>query len=303
MSGLPRRRPRAPVKSLLARLLVVVSICGPAPLQAADANTAPAIWGTPATTGVVGYWYGFTPGSADADGDGLKFSIRNKPAWASFDPWTGRLGGIPGAAGTYSDIRIRVSDGDVTRSLPAFSITVAWNKPPKIWGTPPGSVTVGSFYWFKPGATDPEGRKLSFSIANKPAWAKFDAATGALYGTPLKSGWAGDIRIRVSDGKATASLPAFSIAAKATTAGTVTLEWNAPTQNTDGTPISGLAGYRVAYGTESRRYSTVLPISGASTTSVRIEGLTPGTTYYFAVRAVTSTGLVSDLSSEVSKTL
>jgi hypothetical protein len=56
----------------------------------------------------------------------LTFSIQNRPAWASFNTSTGRLTGTPTASdvGTYSDIRITVSDGTVSVALAAFSLTV-----------------------------------------------------------------------------------------------------------------------------------------------------------------------------------
>ena len=89
--------------------------------------TAPQISGTPATKATIGNTYTFQPTARDADGDALKFSINGKPAWASFSPTTGRLSGTPQAAnvGVYNNIKISVSDGAYTRSLPLFSITAA----------------------------------------------------------------------------------------------------------------------------------------------------------------------------------
>ncbi len=91
-----------------------------------NSNTAPTISGIPAVDAVVGAAYSFTPAAADANGDTLTFSISNKPTWASFDTATGTLNGTPGSAdvGMTSGIIISVSDGSLTRSLPAFDITV-----------------------------------------------------------------------------------------------------------------------------------------------------------------------------------
>jgi hypothetical protein len=71
-------------------------------------------------------FYAFTPTVTHRSGQPLKFSIENKPAWASFGPRRGSLYGTPlvAHAGTYSNIRITVSDGTHTVTLPAFSITV-----------------------------------------------------------------------------------------------------------------------------------------------------------------------------------
>jgi len=179
-------------------------------------NRAPTISGTPPRTATAGRSYSFRPTASDADGDTLSFSISNKPAWASFSRSDGRLYGTPpsSARGTYSNIRISVSDGRATTSLPAFSITVSsGNRAPTISGTPGNAATVGRSYSFRPTASDADGDTLSFSIANKPAWALFSPSTGRLYGTPSStaSGTYSNITISVSDGRATTSLPVFAI--------------------------------------------------------------------------------------------
>jgi hypothetical protein len=84
------------------------------------------ISGTPATTAVSGYSYGFQPTVTAGAGATLTYSISNKPGWASFSTTTGALSGIPGEAdvGTYAGIGISVNDGATTVSLAAFSIAV-----------------------------------------------------------------------------------------------------------------------------------------------------------------------------------
>ncbi len=87
------------------------------------------------------------------------------------------------------------------------------NQAPMISGTPATSVTEGENYLFTPGASDADGDSLSFSIANKPAWASFDTGTGTLSGSPA-SGSAGlysGITISVSDGELSDSLASFAI--------------------------------------------------------------------------------------------
>ena len=74
------------------------------------------------------------------------------------------------------------------------------------------SVAAGQAYAFQPTASDPDGQVLAFGVANKPSWADFDVATGRLSGTP-GAGTAGtysNIVISVSDGQASATLPAFA---------------------------------------------------------------------------------------------
>jgi hypothetical protein len=179
-------------------------------------NRPPTISGTPTTSIVVGSAYTFTPTASDPDGQALTFSIRNRPSWAAFTASNGRLQGTPPAAGTFADIAISVSDGQVAVPLPSFTILVTpppVNRPPVISGVPMTSVEAGTPYTFVPTASDPDGNTLIFSITNRPSWAAFDTNTGRLSGTP-PSGTTGaftNIRISVSDGPNTVSLAAFSI--------------------------------------------------------------------------------------------
>jgi fibronectin type 3 domain-containing protein len=81
---------------------------------------------------------------------------------------------------------------------------------------------------------------------------------------------------------------------------TAALAWNPPSKNSDGTPLTDLAGFKVYMGTASRNYSTVMDV-GTSTTYT-FNSLLPGT-YYFCVTAYDTTGNQSSPSAEVTKTL
>jgi hypothetical protein len=80
-------------------------------------------------------------------------------------------------------------------------------------GAPVTSVTAAHYYHFQPSPLNSGGRKLTFAVSGKPAWAQFDATSGRLYGTPLpaNAGTFGNIRISATDGTARAALPAFTI--------------------------------------------------------------------------------------------
>jgi hypothetical protein len=180
------------------------------------ANTAPTISGTPDSEVTAGTPYAFTPTANDVNGDTLTFAIENQPSWATFDPVTGRLSGNPGVgdAGSYLDIVIGVSDGELSASLGPFTINVVVdNRAPTLSGSGAATIDVGELYDFTPNATDPDGDALTFSVVNRPSWAGFDAATGRLSGTPGSGdvGTYNNIMIRVSDGDLTASLGPFSI--------------------------------------------------------------------------------------------
>jgi hypothetical protein len=212
--------PRFPTTALITLLTILL-----APGLAGAANSAPVITGTPSTTVKVGQAYYFNAGARDVNGDTLRFSISNKPVWATFETKSGVLRGTPSSShvGKYPNIKISVSDGKVSSSLPLFTITVtstssSTNSAPKISGSPVTSVAAGQAYSFQPSASDPNGNALSFSIQNKPVWATFSASTGRLYGTPTTShvGTYGNIVIKVSDGSLSAGLGAFSITVTST---------------------------------------------------------------------------------------
>lgn len=272
-------------------------------------NAAPKISGTPATSATVGTAYSFKPTASDAERNSLGFSITNKPSWAVFSTATGQLSGTPKTVMTTSNIVIAVSDGKATTKLPAFSIAVkasTTNTAPKISGTPLKAVTAGSAYSFTPTASDANGNTLTFSIANKPSWATFSTTSGKLYGTPTSAhvGTYSNIVIKVSDGKASASLAAFSISVSAASSATgrATLSWTPPTNNTDGTALTNLAGFRIYYGTNSSSLSKSVTIQNSSVSTYVVEDLTPAT-WYFAVKAYTTTGAESTLSNKASKTI
>ena len=268
----------------------------------------PTISGTPPTTATVGAAYSFTPTASDPDGGTLTFAIANRPSWAAFNATTGRLTGTPAAAnvGTFPNIAISVSDGSASASLPAFAITVnsSPNRAPTISGTPVTSVLQGALYSFQPTAADPDGNPLTFSITNRPAWATFSATTGRLQGTPGPGdvGTTTGIVIGVSDGTASASLGAFSISVQAVASGWATLSWQPPTTNTDGSPLTNLAGFRVYWGTTAGNYPSSVTISNPGITTYVVENLTPNT-YYFAVKAFNSAGAESAWSNSGSKTI
>ncbi|WP_462162962.1 immunoglobulin-like domain-containing protein [Pseudoalteromonas xiamenensis] len=181
-----------------------------------NVNDAPTISGQPAISVDQDVAYSFTPSANDIDGDTLTFAIQNKPGWASFDTATGTISGTPGNAdvGEYLDVFISVSDGTVSTPLEPFPLTVVnVNDAPTISGTPATSVDQGVAYSFIPSANDIDGDTLTFSIVNKPTWASFDTATGALSGIPGNAdvGSYSNIVISVNDGTVSVNLAAFAL--------------------------------------------------------------------------------------------
>jgi hypothetical protein len=163
----------------------------------------------------------------------------------------------------------------------------------------------GAAYAFTPTANDPDGDTLTFSITNKPGWAAFSTTTGALTGTPGAGdvGTTAGVVISVSDGKAAAvSLPAFSLAVQALATGSATLSWTPPTQNTDGSALTNLAGYKVYWGPVAGTYPNSVTLNSPGLSSYVVTGLLPGT-YVFVVTAVNASGTESQFSNAASKTI
>jgi len=177
------------------------------------------------------------------------------------------------------------------------------NSAPTISGVPDAAVVQDKTYDFLPGAEDPDGDILSFHITNLPRWATFDASTGRLVGKPNAGdvGLYTQIVISVTDGQKSSELPAFAIEVIAYAGGFVTLNWMAPTENTDGSPLLNLAGYEIHWGARSGSYSDSVVISNPGITSYFIENLTAGT-HYFAMRAISSEG-ISSFSNEAVATI
>lgn len=88
--------------------------------------------------------------------------------------------------------------------------------------------------------------------------------------------------------------------AQAPATGTASLSWIAPTQNTDGSSLSNLAGYRISYGLSADELIQTIQIENSAATAYTVGNLAPGT-YYFAVRAYTSLGTESANSNVESK--
>jgi hypothetical protein len=283
-------------------------------VKATSTNRPPKISGAPPTTGKVGVAYNFLPTASDPDGDALHFSVVNKPAWMTFNTTSGRLYGTPTSAnvGTFSSIIILVTDSKgMSTNLPSFSITVSGsgtsNSPPTISGTPPKTVVAGSLYSFTPTAKDANGDTLAFSVTNKPAWATFSTTTGKLSGTPssAQTGTYSNIIIKVSDGKGgSASLPAYAITVSSgsTSSGSATLSWTPPTQNSNGTTLTNLAGYRIYYGTSASAMNRTIQIANAGLSRYVVENLSSAT-WYFTVRAYTTAGVESTSSNTATKTV
>ena len=231
----------------------------------------------------------------------------------------GIMAGCGGSSGSSSSTP-QTSGAALTPTPSADNLTIA--------GTPVTGVVAGQAYSFIPSAADSSGRAVQYSITGKPAWATFNQSNGALTGTPTTAdvGVNVDVQIAASDGIASAALPSFEITVNPSsssptstatttpipqtltpgansTPGSVTASWVAPTEDTDGSSLVDLSGFKVYYGTASKQYTQSVTVSSPSALSAIISDLTVGETYFFAVTAVSSVGVESSYSPEVSATI
>ncbi|WP_232522436.1 beta strand repeat-containing protein [Marinimicrobium alkaliphilum] len=98
----------------------------PFAIEVQQGNRKPEISGDPPTEVMVGEVYHFAPSASDPDGDTLSFSASGLPGWLSLNRDTGELTGTPDEAdkGASATVTLSVSDGELSDSLPGFTVTV-----------------------------------------------------------------------------------------------------------------------------------------------------------------------------------
>ncbi|WP_320035944.1 Ig-like domain-containing protein [Halarcobacter sp.] len=181
-----------------------------------EVNDAPTIYGAPTPTINIDKNYSFIPNASDPDNDILTFSISNKPSWLNFNQNTGELVGIPRSSdlGLYENIVISVSDGQLSASLPAFSIEVTdTNSKPTSSKIPDGTVKEDTYYSFdvSPYFSDADGDNLNYSITvylngttNVSSYFNINQYGLITSNIKIPNGYVGNnlkINVTVSDGK------------------------------------------------------------------------------------------------------
>jgi len=84
--------------------------------------------------------------------------------------------------------------------------------------------------------------------------------------------------------------------------GTALVSWTPPTENTDGSTLTDLAGYKVYYGTSPGSYGSSITINGTGISSYLVENLGIAE-WYFVMTSFNSSGIESSYSPIVSKTI
>jgi hypothetical protein len=159
-------------------------------------------------------------------------------------------------------------------------------------------------------ATNNNASAASTAASNPNATPSTASTTGSAAGT-IDSGSASS-----STAPVTASSPPTPVTPAPSTTGTasgtspappiatetVTLSWAAPTENTDGTVLTDLAGYSIYYGTSAATMTNMISIDSIGMLTYVVNDLSPGT-WYFAVVAVSASGMESSPSKIVEQTI
>jgi hypothetical protein len=104
-------------------------------------------------------------------------------------------------------------------------------------------------------------------------------------------------------GTAAPSSPAPSSPLPTASMGNATLSWSAPSENTNGSALTDLGGFKISYGTEPTQLTNTIALTNPGLVTYVVTELPIGTTYYFAVIAVTTSGVESAPSETVSRTI
>ena len=171
--------------------VTVVNVDGPPVLATIDDKTTDE--GTPLT---------FTLTASDIDGDAISYSMTPTPTGVTLNAASGLFSWTPDydMAGSYT-VTFTATAGAL-RDDEMITITVSnVNRPPVMSAIPDQSTFETMPISFTVSATDPDGEALTYTAANLPFGAVFDAPSRIFSWTPsyYQSGVYSDIKIRATD--------------------------------------------------------------------------------------------------------
>lgn len=290
-------------------------------------NRAPIMRGTPTAKIAAGSYFSFQPAARDPEGKLLKFRIKNKPSWASFDATTGTLFGTPNRSqmGTYRKIQIIASDGKKSTAMKPFTVrvlaptaslttsnpsptnatTAADARPQAIGDNASTSTNAPVTIPVLNNDTGLSDGGIQVSIIAAPSHGSASLSNNQIVFTPANQYSGNDsisYRVTDADGDTAVATIAISISCTQGCPADVTLSWSAPTTRADGSPLTNLAGYLVHYGTSHASYTHAVDVGGRNSLTHTLQSL-PAGTYYFSVTAYDTNGNESSYSTEVSRTI
>ncbi len=197
----------------------------------------------------------------------------------------GIISGTPTAAGTYTGT-VSANNGVGTPATQSFSITVS--QPPAVTDGPPPSGTMGVSYSFIYTASGSPAPTFSVTSGALPPGLSL-SATGSLTGIPTTSGtYTG--AVTANNGVGTAATQNFSIAIAPLTVPAPTPEppITLGASNTVSWSSTASAVQYEVQASTSPNFASVIDSGWITGTNYTFTNLTLGTTYYFRVRAQSS---------------
>jgi len=85
-------------------------------------------------------------------------------------------------------------------------------------------------------------------------------------------------------------------------AGSALLTWRTPSTNSDGSPLTNLAGFYIRYGKQPTSLDQLVNVAGVDATQYVVANLSVGT-WYFTISSYTTAGAESPPSAMVSETI
>lgn len=174
-------------------------------LTVSEVNAAPVLTNVPATATIDELnVYTFDADASDSDlpQQSLTFSLLGAPSGASIDPQSGVFNWTPSDAqgGSSYSFTVSVTDGLTSATRPIVLTVRNVNRAPELGLIGAKTVSWGNTLSFTATATDPDGaaNTLLFSLADAPAGASIDAASGAFNWTPSLSQNLGDYSFKVT---------------------------------------------------------------------------------------------------------
>ncbi len=238
-----------------------VSVTGPAPAITLSANPTTVEDGSTSTL----TWAASNSTTCTASG-----------GWSGSEPTSGSHATVDLSATTQFTLTCEGPGGSASQSV---TVTVAPPGPRVAITANPTTVATGGtseLHWSSSNAT---------ACSASGGWTGSRATSGSQQTATLAASTTYTLVCTGAGGSASASVAV-------TVTGTASLSWVAPTKNTNGTPVTPLAGYRIYYGTSANALTQSINVSGAATLTQEVTGLTSGT-WYFAIAAVAADGTVS----------
>ena len=154
-------------------------------VSAEAVNHPPHFTSTPGTQASIGAAYTYAAGAVDPDGDALTFARLLGPADLTVS--AAGLVSWPFALPGSHPVAVSVSDPSGASAEQSWTLVVGQVSsgllPPLVLGSPSGTASVGSLYFYAP-AVDSVAA-VSFSLTTAPAGMTVDAADGRVLWTPL----------------------------------------------------------------------------------------------------------------------